>query len=78
VARFHLGNGARLERLNWLSDTSAAGINRSASVTANYLYRLPEVAENQRAYAANGKVIASRSLRSLARSGVAIPAAPPS
>ena len=40
VARFHLGNGARLERLNWLGDTSPAGMNRSAGITANYSYRL--------------------------------------
>jgi malonyl-CoA decarboxylase len=42
VARFHLGNGARLERLNWLGDTSPAGMDRSAGITANYRYRLPD------------------------------------
>jgi malonyl-CoA decarboxylase len=45
VARFHLGNGARLERLNWLGDTSPAGMERSAGITANYRYRLPAVGE---------------------------------
>jgi malonyl-CoA decarboxylase len=67
VARFHLGNGARLERLNWLSDTSAAGIHRSAGLTANYLYRLSEMRQNQQAYVTDRKVIASRRLQSLAR-----------
>ncbi len=43
VARFHLGNGACLERLNWLGDTSAAGMDRSAGITANYRYRLSEL-----------------------------------
>ena len=67
VARFHLGNGARLERLNWLSDTSAAGIHRSAGLTANYLYRLSEVDRNQMAYVSHREVIASRQLQSLAQ-----------
>ena len=67
VARFHLGNGARLERLNWLSDTSAAGLHRSAGLTANYLYRLSEMRRNQQAYVTNHKVIASRRLESFAR-----------
>jgi len=38
VARFHLGNGARLERLNWLGDISAAGMRRSAGLMVNYVY----------------------------------------
>lgn len=38
VARFHLGNGARLERLNWLGDRTAAGFQRSAGIVANYVY----------------------------------------
>ena len=67
VARFHFRNGARLERLNWLGDTSAAGIHRSAGVTANYLYRLSEVEQNQQAYVINRTVIASRRLRALAQ-----------
>jgi malonyl-CoA decarboxylase len=67
VARFHLGNGARLERLNWLSDTSAAGLHRSAGLTANYLYRLSEMRRNRQAYVTNHKVIASRRLQSVAR-----------
>ena len=39
VARFHLRNGACLERINWLSDTSAAGMRRAAGLMVNYLYR---------------------------------------
>jgi malonyl-CoA decarboxylase len=60
VARFHLANGARLERLNWEGDTSAAGIDRSAGITANYLYRLSELERNHHAYATDRKVMASR------------------
>src|SRR5438093_9500315 len=47
VARFHLGNGARLERLNWLGDISAAGMRRSAGLMVNYVYRLDDVERNQ-------------------------------
>src|SRR5258706_1861303 len=32
VARFHLGNGAALERINWLGDTSEQGMARSAGL----------------------------------------------
>jgi malonyl-CoA decarboxylase len=39
VARFHLRNGARLERLNWLSDISTAGLQGSAGLMVNYVYR---------------------------------------
>ena len=67
VARFHLGNGARLERLNWLGDTSEAGIDRSAGLTANYLYRLSEIERNHHAYVAEQKVIASRPVQRLSQ-----------
>ena len=38
VARFHLGNGARLERINWLGNTSGRGMRESYGVMVNYLY----------------------------------------
>ena len=66
VARFHLGNGARLERLNWMGDTSAAGLSRSAGLTANYLYKLSDVERNHQAYVTAQKVIASRRVEKLA------------
>ena len=66
VARFHLGNGARLERLNWMGDTSAAGISRSAGLTANYLYKLSDVERNHHAYVTAQKVVASRRVEKLA------------
>lgn len=59
VARFHLRNGACLERLNWCGDTSAAGLARSVGVTANYVYRLDEIDRNQQAYATERRVSAS-------------------
>jgi malonyl-CoA decarboxylase len=66
VARFHLANGACLERLNWMGDTSAAGLDRSLGFTANYVYRLGEVERNHEAYAKTFTVAASRKIARLA------------
>jgi malonyl-CoA decarboxylase len=67
VARFHLKNGARLERINWLGDTSAAGLQRSAGLTANYVYKLPEVERNHELYVSEHKIRASREIEALAK-----------
>ena len=67
VARFHLGNGARLERLNWLGDTSATGMRRSAGLMVNYVYRLDDLEHNHEAYAREHRIIASRRFGVLAR-----------
>lgn len=63
VANFHLFNGARLERLNWLGDTSAKGIKQSAGIMANYYYKLSDIDENHEAFAEAGKIVASRAVR---------------
>ncbi len=65
VARFHLSNGARLERLNWLADRSDNGMAQSAGLMINYLYRLDHIAANHEAYTGRGDVAASSSIRSL-------------
>jgi malonyl-CoA decarboxylase len=67
VARFHLGNGARMERLNWLADTSKTGMARSAGLMVNYAYRLKDVEHNHEAYAKEHLVVASPGLSLLAR-----------
>jgi malonyl-CoA decarboxylase len=67
VARFHLGNGARLERLNWLADTSPAGMQRSAGMMVNYVYRLDEVEANHEGFIREGAIAASHGIRKLAR-----------
>ena len=67
VARFHLKNGARLERINWLGDTSAAGLQRSAGFSANYVYKLPDVERNHELYVREHKVRASREIEALAK-----------
>jgi len=67
VARFHLGNGARLERLNWLGDISAAGMRRSAGLMVNYVYRLDDLERNHEAYARERRIIAARRFGVLAK-----------
>jgi len=49
VARFHLGNGARLERIDWLGDLSPKGLRESAGIMVNYLYRLEDIERNHEA-----------------------------
>jgi malonyl-CoA decarboxylase len=65
VARFHLGNGARLERINWLGDTSTKGQRESAGIMVNYLYRLDDIEKNHEAYANDGTVVASSAVKKL-------------
>ncbi|HWA39271.1 MAG TPA: malonyl-CoA decarboxylase [Burkholderiales bacterium] len=67
VARFHLGNGASLERLNWMGDTSEQGIARSAGMMVNYAYRLEEVEENHDRYFREHRIVASSAVQKLAR-----------
>ena len=59
VARFHLRNGARLDRINWLGDTSISGMQRSAGMMVNYVYRLNDVERNHELYTKQYKVMAS-------------------
>ena len=65
VARFHLGNGARLERLNWLADTSERAISQACGLMVNYLYDLEDIEENHEAYAQQRTVVASKAVTSL-------------
>jgi malonyl-CoA decarboxylase len=60
VAHFHLSNGARLERINWLGDLSPKGLQQSAGLMINYLYRLDDIEENHEAYTGDGRVTASQ------------------
>ena len=71
VARFHLGNGARLEKLNWLGDISEMGMRRSVGMMVNYVYRLDDVERNHEAYARDGHVVATRRFGVLARESLA-------
>ena len=63
VARFHLGNGARLERINWMGDLSRKGLKESGGVMVNYLYDLDEIEKNHEAFANQGEVMASNAVK---------------
>jgi malonyl-CoA decarboxylase len=67
VARFHLGNGARLERINWQGDVSEKGLRESYGVMVNYRYDLKEIEKNHEAYANSATVVAARPVRQLLR-----------
>jgi malonyl-CoA decarboxylase len=62
VAHFHLTNGARMERLNWGADLSPKGVQQSAGIMINYLYRLSEIEKNHEAYRGEGRVTAANGL----------------
>lgn len=67
VTRFHLGNGARIERINWLADTSPKGFRQSLGLMVNYVYDPEEIENNVEAYSNDGRITASASVRRLAR-----------
>ena len=65
VARFHLSNGAQVERINWHGDVSEKGLRESAGLMVNYLYRLSDIDRNHERYAKNGFVTASTAVKGL-------------
>src|SRR3984893_2027708 len=68
VERFHLGNGAKLERINWLADRSDYGQRQSGGVMVNYLYDLAEVEDNYEAFVQRGIIVTGKPLQQLAKS----------
>ncbi|WP_336367973.1 malonyl-CoA decarboxylase [Marinobacter sp. C2H3] len=69
VARFHLGNGAELHRINGLGDVSAQGMKQSAGLMVNYLYVLENIERNNEKYTTDGEIVCSQSVRELSRLG---------
>lgn len=67
VARFHLKNGARLDRINWDADTSPSGVRQSGGLMANYVYDLDELERNHEQYVRSGQIACSRRVRILDR-----------
>ncbi len=67
VARFHLGNGARLERINWLADTSDKAMAQSHGLMVNYQYDLDDIEKNHELYAEGRTVVASNAVQRLLR-----------
>jgi malonyl-CoA decarboxylase len=66
VARFHIANGAQIERLDWLADPTPRGIERSYGVMVNYRYALDRYPANQLAYAASHAIEAHSAVKALA------------
>ena len=75
VARFHLGNGARLERINWLGDTSERAVAQAHGLMVNYQYDLDDIERNHETYAESRTVVASGAVQRLLRSTEAVPVA---
>jgi malonyl-CoA decarboxylase len=67
VARFHLKNGAILERINILGNPGSTGMENSLGTMVNYVYDLTKVEHNHEAYVRNNKVICSSQVRKLAK-----------
>ena len=65
VARFHLNNGAKLERINWMADASKKGLRESLGLMVNYLYEPRAIAGNHDKFV-RGEIVASRSVRGMA------------
>ena len=65
VSRFHIGNGASLERINLKADMSEKGMTQSYGVMANYLYDLKVVEENHETFFKNKIVPVSNEIESL-------------
>jgi len=59
VARFHLGNGARLERVNWLGNTTPRAIQESFGIMVNYLYDHDSIEGNHEAFVHDGTIVRS-------------------
>jgi malonyl-CoA decarboxylase len=66
VARFHLNNGARLERINWLADVSKKGLRESLGLMVNYLYDPRSIEDNHEKFV-HGEIVASRRVLALDR-----------
>ena len=64
VAKFHLGNGAKLHQVNWAGDLSKNGLRQSAGLMVNYLYDLANLEENHEQFV-HGEIIYSRSVAKL-------------
>ncbi|HSQ80032.1 MAG TPA: malonyl-CoA decarboxylase [Casimicrobiaceae bacterium] len=62
VARFHLNNGARLERINWLANTSRRGLRESLGMMVNFLYEPRSIEANHDRFM-HGEIAASRQVR---------------
>jgi malonyl-CoA decarboxylase len=59
VPRFHLGNGARLKRINWRRNTAPRAIEESFGIMVNYLYDHDTIEDNHEAFVRDGTIVRS-------------------
>jgi malonyl-CoA decarboxylase len=71
VARFHLGNGARLERINWLANTAPRAIQESFGIMVNYLYDHDTIEDNHEAFVRDGTIVHSPDVDNLLKADLA-------
>src|SRR5882757_7717790 len=69
VSRFHLGNGARLERIKWLGNSAPRGIEESFGIMVNYLYDHDSIEDNHEAFVRDGTIVRSPDVDALLRNG---------
>jgi len=62
VSRFHLGNGARLDRIHWAADIGSKGLKQSLGFMVSYVYALKDVEQNHEAYVSKGDIAMSPAL----------------
>lgn len=67
VMRFHLSNGARLDRISWLGDRSARGLARSAGMMAHYVYERARLESNHEAFVTRHEIVAADAVKRLVR-----------
>ena len=56
VEHFHLSNGARVERVNWMANPSPSGMDRAFGMMVNYRYDLGHIDSNHERYLGSGEV----------------------
>jgi malonyl-CoA decarboxylase len=65
VAQFHLHNGALIDRIYWLADTSPRGLKQSYGMMVSYRYDLSEVDKNHERFQNNGTIVATGRVQGL-------------
>jgi malonyl-CoA decarboxylase len=65
VAYFHLSNGASIQQLNWMADTSGKGLRESCGLMINYHYRLDRIERHHEKYSGSGKITVSSTVSGL-------------
>ena len=68
VARFHLGNGAILDRINFMGDVSVKALSSAAGLMVNYRYNIDSIEQNHEEYFKNKTIICSQSIKTLKKS----------